>query len=274
MIKPNAKISTSRKTAFTLAEILITLGIIGVVAAITMPTLINNIQDKQFKTKWKKEYSVISNIFQEILKENIEINYENEYNYVGNNFSDEFIDYMKAKLNVVDSCGNRQQSSCDYFNYTNPHTQSVCKYKWSGVANLYSRYKALGSNINTNEYAEHGIYAYNFGRVALLLNDGSAVYFGGTHGGPWIVVDVNNFTQGPNEFGRDVFVIKVRSNPNTNTHWLRPMGAEDTFNKSINGEICECSKDKGAKTGTYLAGPAGEGEVISGVCCSAKYLFE
>lgn len=36
----------SRKIAFTLAEVLVTLGIIGVVAAITMPTLIDNHQKK------------------------------------------------------------------------------------------------------------------------------------------------------------------------------------------------------------------------------------
>ena len=36
----------SCKTAFTLAEVLITLGIIGVVAAITMPTVIANINER------------------------------------------------------------------------------------------------------------------------------------------------------------------------------------------------------------------------------------
>ena len=35
---------------FTLAEVLITLGIIGVVAAMTMPTLINSTQGAQYKT--------------------------------------------------------------------------------------------------------------------------------------------------------------------------------------------------------------------------------
>ena len=39
-----------KKNAFTLAEVLITLGIIGIVAAITIPTLINNVQDAQYKT--------------------------------------------------------------------------------------------------------------------------------------------------------------------------------------------------------------------------------
>lgn len=36
--------------AFTLAEVLVTLGIIGVVAAITMPTLVANNREKQLIT--------------------------------------------------------------------------------------------------------------------------------------------------------------------------------------------------------------------------------
>ena len=43
--------------AFTLAEVLITLGIIGVVAAMTIPTLMNNSQKKQYVVGLKKAYS-------------------------------------------------------------------------------------------------------------------------------------------------------------------------------------------------------------------------
>ncbi len=46
--------------AFTLAEVLITLGIIGVVAAMTMPTLINSTQGAQYKAAYKKALSAIS----------------------------------------------------------------------------------------------------------------------------------------------------------------------------------------------------------------------
>lgn len=46
-------------SAFTLAEVLITLGIIGVVAAMTLPTLINETQRKQDGVKIKKFYSVM-----------------------------------------------------------------------------------------------------------------------------------------------------------------------------------------------------------------------
>ena len=47
-------------SAFTLAEVLITLGIIGVVAAMTMPTLINQTNGAQYRAAFKKELSVIS----------------------------------------------------------------------------------------------------------------------------------------------------------------------------------------------------------------------
>ncbi len=52
--------SLSKRTAFTLAEVLITLGIIGVVAALTMPALITNYQKKVTATRLKAAYSQIN----------------------------------------------------------------------------------------------------------------------------------------------------------------------------------------------------------------------
>lgn len=49
------------KSAFTLAEVLITLGIIGVVAAMTLPTLISNVQDKILESQAKKAANVVAN---------------------------------------------------------------------------------------------------------------------------------------------------------------------------------------------------------------------
>lgn len=39
---------------FTLSEVLITLGIIGIVSAITIPAIISNMQDKQNIVHWRK----------------------------------------------------------------------------------------------------------------------------------------------------------------------------------------------------------------------------
>lgn len=50
----------SSKTAFTLAEVLITLGIIGIVAALILPFFMANIRKSEYSNKLKKLYSIIS----------------------------------------------------------------------------------------------------------------------------------------------------------------------------------------------------------------------
>ena len=61
----------TRNTGFTLAEVLITLGIIGVVAAMTLPTIMNNVRNKQLEAAFKKQYSVLTSAIALII--------ENEY---------------------------------------------------------------------------------------------------------------------------------------------------------------------------------------------------
>ena len=52
------------KKGFTLAEVLITLAIIGVVAALTIPSVIVKTQQQEFKTGAKKAISVLSQAMQ------------------------------------------------------------------------------------------------------------------------------------------------------------------------------------------------------------------
>lgn len=65
-----------KKLAFTLAEVLIVLGIIGIVAEMTIPTLMNNVQDQVYKTQLKKVYSVLSSA-------TIQVKYENGGSMIG-----------------------------------------------------------------------------------------------------------------------------------------------------------------------------------------------
>ena len=51
---------------FTLAEILITLGIIGVVAAMTMPVLITNIRNTELQSRFKKTTAELQNALQKV----------------------------------------------------------------------------------------------------------------------------------------------------------------------------------------------------------------
>ena len=61
--------SPKRKSAFTLAEVLITLGIIGVVAALTLPSLITNYQKQIIETRLSKFYTTMN---QAVLNSQIE----------------------------------------------------------------------------------------------------------------------------------------------------------------------------------------------------------
>ena len=58
------------KNGFTLAEVLITLGIIGVVAALTIPTLIGNYQKKEVPVRLQKMYNTIQNAISQAELEN------------------------------------------------------------------------------------------------------------------------------------------------------------------------------------------------------------
>ena len=60
----------NNKSAFTLAEVLITLGIIGIVAALTMPSLIQKHQKKVFATRVEHIYSIVSNALLSSVAEN------------------------------------------------------------------------------------------------------------------------------------------------------------------------------------------------------------
>ncbi len=62
---------THNKLGFTLAEVLITLGIIGIVAALTIPGLLSRNEEKVRETQLKKAYSVLSQAHQMMIVKDI-----------------------------------------------------------------------------------------------------------------------------------------------------------------------------------------------------------
>jgi len=59
-----------KQKAFTLAEVLITITIIGVIASIVIPTVINNTQNAELKATWKKAYADLSQATQRVITDN------------------------------------------------------------------------------------------------------------------------------------------------------------------------------------------------------------
>lgn len=48
-----------RKFGFTLAEVLITLAIIGIIAAMTVPTILSNVNEQGWRSAFLKNYALI-----------------------------------------------------------------------------------------------------------------------------------------------------------------------------------------------------------------------
>ena len=102
-----------KKVAFTLAEVLITLGIIGVVAAMTLPTLIANYEKKVTATKAKKAYSELLNAIKMSEAHNGEMK---EWTYpesgsieITRSFVNE---YIKPYFNGLKECSVGNDDSC------------------------------------------------------------------------------------------------------------------------------------------------------------------
>ena len=87
---------TTEKHAFTLAEVLITLGIIGVVAALTMPALIANHKKTVVETRLKKFYSSINQAIKMA-----EIEYGDKEDWQVKDTDDFWDNYLSKHLNYI-----------------------------------------------------------------------------------------------------------------------------------------------------------------------------
>lgn len=165
------------KNAFTLAEVLITLGIIGLVAAVTLPVVINNQKEKALITAWKKNYSDISNAVLGFQKDDLNMVGVDEYNILV-----AFSKYIK------------HTKIC----HSNKLVAEGCSPKSYPVYTYDGR-----------------LYVENLGECGggascLLTVNGSIICVDS----PIIFVDVNGY-KAPNTIGKDIFAALLNTTNNT-----------------------------------------------------------
>ncbi|MBR6163666.1 type II secretion system protein [bacterium] len=201
---------SQRRGGFTLAEVLITLVIIGVIAAITVPTLMNKTNNQEYVSRLKKAYSTLSQVTNKIIADNgiprgsdWTISVDSVYNM-----------YKKYLVNAKE-CSH--DSGC--------FSQKT--------------YKFLNGDDNPDNFDEH------WGWQKLILADGTQVMFhsasnecqGNSHCAR-IYVDINGVKK-PNKYGRDLFVFALREQS------LLPYGCGDNISDNCNagdnhGHTCAC----------------------------------
>lgn len=186
------------KKGFTLSEVLITLVIIGVVAAMTIPTLNNNTREMELKSKAIKTYSMLTQAMgMASLRGYAPVHKVVEGDT--NNLIQWYDKYLDPNLVTLKKCSDASAAGWD--------SLGGC---WSGVTA-----KGL-NNLPVNNANNNGI---GTGIIQVVLNDGTFLnidsyssldmnkLFGYETNKPGIVVffDVNG-SKGPNKLGKDIYV--------------------------------------------------------------------
>ncbi len=196
---------------FTLAEVLITIGVIGVVAALVIPNLVANYKKKETVLRVKAAYS----IFSDVIKMAVE-----EYGPV-------------SGWEIGDA--NTQLVAEKYFT---PYLKGVTK----ASVNMVRKYPM----ITLSDYTYHGAASYHGGNNAYMLPNGMYfnLYMYGNNS-LWIVVDINGMTAPPNILGKDGFVFDV----NLKTSVVRPAGYNYTRKQLLTNEQSVFPHEKCLKDG-------------------------
>ena len=166
-----------RFTAFTLSEVLVTLGIIGVVSALTIPTLMKNHQRQINAIQLKKVYSELSQAFKEEITESKTVSLIEAGTFYGGN---------KNKVKGFFSNHFSKSKLCDTFKECFPAS--------------YKRLDGVPVSLSYSDVA------------CAVLADGAAVcirYFMDGSDDTWKIIIDTNGKQGPNIIARDFFVAKV-----------------------------------------------------------------
>lgn len=187
--------SHKKNSAFTLAEVLITLGIIGIVAAMTLPALIAKHQKIVVATQLKKTYSALSQAFVMAQKDygdiqNWDFKPQNPENGDATSLKvalELFAkQYLIPYLSVITDCGAGTKAS------------KQCFYTWYAIDGT-----PLGFSPSDNIYR----FILNNTNLISLTYDNSAGDY--TMGSVLIYVDINGL-QKPNTISKDIFVMNIR----------------------------------------------------------------
>ena len=146
--------NNKRRFAFTLAEVLITLGIIGVVAALTIPTLINNYQTKSWNTAAK--------VFEAKLAESLKtMNIQGQLGKYGKyNDTEGFVEELQKHFKITNVCDNNSLMQC--FEKTITMNDKEIDLSSIKTANDFGQ-SEWGTNIMGIQFANGvtGLIAYN-----------------------------------------------------------------------------------------------------------------
>ena len=133
-----------KKSAFTLAEVLITLSIIGVISVLTLPSFVDNYSGKANLTTLKATYQQVGDALSQAMIDQGVRNVA-DLEFTGDDNSEKLAFFVSKYLDVAKDCGN-QPGTCFSPSYSTYTGKSVnTPFVNNGVA--FSEYAKLTSEI-------------------------------------------------------------------------------------------------------------------------------
>lgn len=214
------------KKGFTLAEVLITLGIIGVVAALTLPQLIAHYKDMIIINKAKKVYSTIAQSLQMAQVENGTIGENSGFYSKEKSASVIANDFTKYNSGSIYCAPASKKNECKYVKYF-IHSANKTSSGGSIYGNTHPSVLLSDGTVLYFTSRKSGCDDYVATGVLLDANgawqydeNGNIVYWESVRNDcGTIMFDVNGITP-PNQFGHDAFEVTVFKNSITpNGYW-------------------------------------------------------
>lgn len=181
------------KNAFTLAEVLITLAIIGVIAALSIPSVISNTQQQEFRSGLRKAVSVLNSAITMNLAIDGETPYENQdlFNYLKRHMAVvETTTQVGLKYAIASTSGPEGQNWV-HRNYAFYTTDGMrFEIPWGGTLTKHRLYENNSVYLQSEAKSPDGQHDYSAGRTCGAKGLNSNV--DGTTMAPCLVmVDVN-----------------------------------------------------------------------------------
>src|SRR5574344_651871 len=250
--------SKIKRSAFTLAEVLIVLGIIGIVASMTIPTLMNKVAKQEYVTGLRKAYSTQMNGYAQLL-------------------ADEGVQQLEDTSvwqSMTGTCTPSDANDAD------------CKPFFDGLKK-YFRFSAVKAPSYQTYWLKGTIDTDFTGKTVLAFADGSVMLYGNFYNSAYkrdatksaqiaaggghmyskqgeIDIDINGFKK-PNTWGRDMFLFFLSGDGK-----LYPYYGKD-YSLYNYGDLTSTWQNK-----SFLCGTAGSTDVsgVLGIGCAARIMDE
>ena len=225
-----------KKLGFTLAEVLITLGIIGVVAALTAPALVQNAGTAKVGPTLAKVVSTLENAHEQILHDED----TTKLSSVAKN-ADEYMDVLSKYISGSSyDTDNKIAPNPEYKSYEKQElsVDSSKIFKFSDSISIIFQLNSF-ANCNNDTYTPKGSFK------------GEYCYF---------YIDINGINKAPNSLGKDLFVFyvdksgQILPSGSSTLAWLHD---DDVWKYTSSNSFFTCN----------------EKEVITGIGCAGS-IFE